>query len=464
MKKLVVSFLLAGGMAFSSMPMIAQSSTPLSATEKSAQDDYLKALDAQMSGKTANALKYIESAEKKLNKSNARLSYLKAKIYSSQNEYLKAQQACQKYFSSNPIKDKGYEEMTVILDNVTKELQLLNQKRAEEMEAQRQAAAEKSRIDAENTRRKAEMKKLAIERRAKAAEEQKVKDEEIANIFKSVQAKKTKEAYQKFIYDYPYGTYAEKAKQEMSKKWPAPTRVLKKNKYGYINKAGEMVVKAKYNYATDFREDRARVGKAGKYGFVDTEGNEVVPMKYLAASNYNYGYAVVKTGEDEFFFIDKDGNKMNDIIYFDAKSFNEGLAAAQNEFYKYGFIDTVGNEVIPFIYNEVSWFVEGLAAVAKNEGGKVKYGYIDKEGNEVTEFIYDEAKDFQGGVARVKQNDKFGLIDKFGSFIVECEYDFISEFGADGLAFSRRNGCDVYLDKEGTPWAKVKGNLVRVNF
>ena len=77
---------------------------------------------------------------------------------------------------------------------------------------------------------------------------------------------------------------------------------------------------------------------------------------------------------------------------------------------------------------------------------------------------YDEAKDFQEGVARVKQNDKYGLIDKFGSFIIECEYDYISEFGADGLAFSRRNGCDVYLDKEGTPWAKVKGNLVRVNF
>ena len=48
--------------------------------------------------------------------------------------------------------------------------------------------------------------------------------------------------------------------------------------------------------------------------------------------------------------------------------------------------------------------------------------------------------------------------------VAECEYDYISEFGADGLAFSRRNGCDVYLDKEGTPWAKVKGNLVRVNF
>ena len=52
-----------------------------------------------------------------------------------------------------------------------------------------------------------------------------------AKIFKTVQTKNTKEAYQKFIYDYPFGAYADKAKQEMAKKWPTPTRVLKKNKY-----------------------------------------------------------------------------------------------------------------------------------------------------------------------------------------------------------------------------------------
>jgi hypothetical protein len=465
MKKIVVTFLMASGVAlFSTMPMMSQTTVALSATEKSAQDDYFKALDALMSGKMANALKFVESAEKKLNKTNPRLSYLKAKIYNSQQEYLKTQQACQKYFSFNPIKDDGYEEMTTILDEVTKELQIISQKRAEEMEAQRVAAAEKSRLEAENARRKAELKRVAIERRAKDAEEQKVKDAEILKKFQAVQAKNTKEAYQQFIYDYPYGVCSDKAKQEMAKKWPVPTRVLKKNKYGYINKSGDMVVKAKYDYATDFREERARVGKAGKYGFVSIEGDEIIPMKYIAASNFNYGYAVVKTGEDEFFFIDKQGNKMSDIIYYDAKSFNEGLAAVQNEFYKYGFIDPSGNEAIPFVYDNVSWFSEGLAAVAKKEGGKVKYAYIDKSGKEITDFIYDEAKDFQGGVARVKQNDKYGLIDKFGSFIIECEYDFISEFGADGLAFSRRNGCDVYLDKEGTPWAKVKGNLVRVNF
>ena len=183
MKKIVVTFLMASGVAlFSTMPMMSQTTVALSATEKSAQDDYFKALDALMSGKMANALKFVESAEKILNKTNPRLSYLKAKIYNSQQEYLKTQQACQKYFSFNPIKDDGYEEMTTILDEVTKELQIISQKRAEEMEAQRVAAAEKSRLEAENARRKAELKRVAIERRAKDAEEQKVKDAEILNI------------------------------------------------------------------------------------------------------------------------------------------------------------------------------------------------------------------------------------------------------------------------------------------
>ena len=56
MKKIVVTFLMASGVAlFSTMPMMSQTTVALSATEKSAQDDYFKALDALMSGKMANA-------------------------------------------------------------------------------------------------------------------------------------------------------------------------------------------------------------------------------------------------------------------------------------------------------------------------------------------------------------------------------------------------------------------------
>ena len=155
---------------------------------------------------------------------------------------------------------------------------------------------------------------------------------------------------------------------------------------------------------------------------------------------------------------------MNDIIYNDAKAFSEGLAAVQNEYFKYGFIDTDGNEVIPCEYSTVSWFKEGLVAVSKKlENGKIAYAYINKSGAPITQFEFEDAKDFQNGIALVKRNGKFGLIDKFGGPVAECEYDYISNFNGEGYALAKKNGLDVYLDKNGNQWAKANGKFIKLD-
>jgi hypothetical protein len=93
----------------------------------------------------------------------------------------------------------------------------------------------------------------------------------------------------------------------------------------------------------------------------------------------------------------------------------------------------------------------------------MKYAYINKFGELLTGFDFEEAKDFQDGVGRIKMNGKFGLIDKFGSPITCCEYDYISEFEENGLAIAKKNEFNVLLDKEGRPWARVNGKLVKIN-
>jgi len=238
---------------------------------------------------------------------------------------------------------------------------------------------------------------------------------------------------------------------------------LKNNKYGFIDGSGKMVVKASYNYASEFNEGLARVGKNDKYGFVDEKGKVVIPVQYIAASNFNYGLAVVKK-KNGAYFIDKMGVQFGENTYLDAKSFSEGLAAVQDQYYKYGFINSKGDLVIPFEFSTVSWFREGIAAVGKAEGGKTLYAYISKNGTKLTDFEFEEAKDFQGGIGRVRKNGKFGLIDKFGSPITACEFDYISEFSeGENLALARKNGFDVYLDKEGRLFAKVNNKLVKIN-
>lgn len=431
--------------------------------DSKAKSLYFKAAEDYEINDYKGALAKIAEAEKILGGTNARLSYLTAKSQYKLSNFAAAQDACKKYFASTPKKDAGYDEMQKMSEAITARIQAEAQQRAAEAEARRDAEAERMRKEQEEAHALELQMQLAAERRALDAEMQAVLDAETARIFKEVQAKNTPEAYQEFIYQYSYGKLTEQAKSEMQKKWPAPVRTLKNNKYGFIDKQGKMVVKASYDYASEFSEGLARVGKGGKYGFVNDKGKVVIPIQYVAASNFNYGLAVVKTADNKSFFVDKTGKALNENVYQDAKSFSEGLAAVQNQYYKYGFINPAGELVIPYEYSVVSWFKDGIAAVGISEGGKTLYAYIDQTGDQLTEFEFEEAKDFQNGVGRVKKGGKYGLVDKFGSPITCCEFDYISEFAEDGLALAKKGNFDVYLDKEGRPWAKVNNKLVKIN-
>ncbi len=459
MKKIVLFLLMASGTM-----MVFADNKNISSEEKLARKNYYRAVDYFDAGDYKSAVKFVEAAEKALNKSNPRLSYVKAKALYQQGDLTGTQAACSKYFSSNPIQDNGYFEMTQILDDVTAQLNAAAARRREEAAAQKEAEIEAAvRAEAEAQERATAMA-TAAERRAKDAEDQVARDAKVAEALKEVQKKNTKEAYQQFIYDNADSKYAAQAKSEMNKKWPAPVRVMRKNKYGY-EKAGVLVVKAKYDNASDFSEGLARVGKENKYGFVAEDGKEIVPAQFVAASNFSYGFAAVKAGEGNCYFIDKTGKKMNNEVYADTKAFNEGLAPVQaNDNFLYGFIDTKGNMVIEPVYSSVSWFFEGLSAVSKNIGGSKRFGYINKNGEAVSAFDYEAAKDFKNGVACVKQNGKFGLIDKFGAPITECVYDYISDFANDGYALAKKGNLKIYLDREGHTWAKVNGKYVEVKF
>ncbi len=461
MKKSYI-YMLACGLAFSTLNASAYEVTT---EDKQARDYYYTAIEKYDLGDYNAVLKLLEKAEAKLGKTNARIEYMRARVQYALGNDVETQKACKAYFASQVIKDNGYTLMTSINDEVSVRLDSARKASYEQAIAEKEAveakaiAAKKAAKD-----REAVMKEAAARRAADVETQKNVKADEL-KVFQEVQKKNTKESYQQFIYDYPSGYYVSQAKSEMNKKWPAPVRVLRKNKYGYVDKSGNLVVKAKYDWGADFSEGMARVSVGGKYGFVNEAGKEIVPLKYVSASNYSYGYAVVKGADNSAFFLNKNGEKMNDVVYSDAKAFSEGLAAVQSEYFKYGFIDVNGNEVISCDYQTVSWFKEGLVAVSKKlENGQTAYAYIDKEGNAVTEFEYEDAKDFQGGVACVKKNGKFGLIDKFGGPITECEYDYISTFNGDGYALAKKNGWDVYLDKEGTPWAKANGKFIKVSY
>ena len=134
----------------------------------------------------------------------------------------------------------------------------------------------------------------------------------------------------------------------------------KNEKFGFVDKMGNMIVPAKYDDVADFKEGRAWVANRGeddqyRCGYIDLEGKEVIPIKYKVSSV-------------------EGANKI---------SFSEGLAAVpmRTDNYDspiYGYIDKMGNEVIPAKFSIAGDFKNGIASVDLDKYTKVSQVKIHK--------------------------------------------------------------------------------------
>jgi len=130
-----------------------------------------------------------------------------------------------------------------------------------------------------------------------------------------------------------------------------------KNKYGYMDASGKIVINSEYDLTYGFNEGIAAVKIGNNWGFIDKQGNILVQPSFYAVS--------------------RDG-------------FSEGLCAVKSSNGKWGYVDESGNWKISPIYDcphrivngSVGSFHNGFAAVALN--GQV--GYVDKFGNSTFDF------------------------------------------------------------------------------
>ena len=256
----------------------------------------------------------------------------------------------------------------------------------------------------------------------------------------------------------PLGTY-----DRISKFSDGLSQIVEKDRFGYINNKGEIVIPPKYKRASFFSEGLAVVGKNyNSIGFIDTTGKEVIPFNYddFRAPGFSEGLAAVRKGLDGWGFIDKNGNTVIPFQYDGAESFQNGFAEVNKRVgkraFKSGFVNKEGREIAPPKYDEVKYFSEERAAVKLNG----KWGYIDTEGTEIIPVKYDYAYtefakgnhetvyDFKEGFAPVKLNGKFGFVDKTGNEITSIKYDNISEFSEERAAVES-NGKLGFIDPSG---------------
>lgn len=96
-------------------------------------------------------------------------------------------------------------------------------------------------------------------------------------------------------------------------------------KFGFINKSGEMVIEAKYDFAYSFAEGLAPVELNGKYVFIDKTGKVAIAQEFQRARSFSEGLALVRVN-DKFGYIDGNGEFVIEPQFDCASSFANGMA------------------------------------------------------------------------------------------------------------------------------------------
>lgn len=184
-------------------------------------------------------------------------------------------------------------------------------------------------------------------------------------------------------------------------------------KFGIINKDGQVLIKNKYEYLEYAFENYFIATENGKVGVIDISKGQVVEFKYDIIQKIKDKNAVqaIKSNTIEIYNnkMEKQVDIKNAILY----TYSDYIKLISNEDMKY--LDNNGN----VISNKEILKEKKLFAYNKNG----KWGFIDSSDNIVVQVKYDMVTEFNiYGFAGVKKNEKWGVIDEQGQIIVEPSY------------------------------------------
>jgi hypothetical protein len=115
--------------------------------------------------------------------------------------------------------------------------------------------------------------------------------------------------------------------------------------WGYINKAGEWVIKPQFERAGSFSEGLAGVEIDGKWGYIDKNGNFIIKPQFENAGGFSEGLAKIKVHGD-WGYIDRTGKIIIQPQFFHGTDFANGVAYIQTLDFSIGFIDKSGKMLV----------------------------------------------------------------------------------------------------------------------
>ncbi len=177
--------------------------------------------------------------------------------------------------------------------------------------------------------------------------------------------------------------------------------VLWKGTVSYYDRTGRKIpISSDYGpKSNSFSEGLVPIEIKGKWGFSDKAGQLVIAAQFEDADNFSDGLAPVKIkGEVVWCPRDADGNRSGSMMLW-------------------GYIDKTGKLVISAQFESAAPFSEGLAVIHHCD----QAFFIDKTGKTAVSGSFRYASSFSGGLARIETMTKdgllFGYVDQTGKIV-----------------------------------------------
>ncbi|MEQ9466183.1 MAG: WG repeat-containing protein [Ekhidna sp.] len=227
-------------------------------------------------------------------------------------------------------------------------------------------------------------------------------------------------------------------------------------KFGLLNEYGEMFIAPEYDTIQRW-SDHFMLSRDGRVSLVSPTGVRILREEegYQQVAGYGEDYFLVQK-EGRWGFVDNKGRLRISNRYERVRAFNEGMAPVLIRG-KWGFIDKSEALRIQPYYDEVEPFSDGASIVRLGN----RMGLIDVNGKEVLELIWKSVYRLNSGNYIVQDmEDRVGLVDGDGSFILRPAYDHLEDCGDRVIVSS--NGTWGILDYSGQQIFKINHEEIRV--
>jgi hypothetical protein len=251
----------------------------------------------------------------------------------------------------------------------------------------------------------------------------------------------------------------------------------KNRKVGFLNKAGEVVIRAQFEWAQDFHDDRAAVMRGKQWGFIDKTGRLIIPCKFDRIRNFDDDRAPVAVGSnsntDKWGVINKKGEYILDPKYDEIYEYKNGLAKVNINGQGEGFIDREGKELFECIYfvdgygTKDSWFRFGKAIIRPVGGHSISF-LINEKGEKVLEikdqwrsrFVQLTSRsEFVPLINVTDAKNRKSVIDLEGNIVISKKWDAIYVMTEEWALVGENDSWSVLNFKEGFEKVIFKGTL-----